>query len=128
MCACPGLIFLSSLHFFSSLSSLRNTQKSKQGVPSPSALHKEQNSTVGPSTWTPLLQTTPLLYEIFGESPEEAVFNFRRGISPSTTPVKLLISSDWRVGVAMFQPSTVWTVSVHLNRFCGDFFSSFSHY
>ena len=67
------------------------------------------------TTTTPLLQTTPLLYEILNESPEETVFNFRRGISPATTPIKLLISSDWTVGVAMFQPSTVWTVSCYLS-------------
>ncbi len=55
-----------------------------------------------------LLQTIPLLHEIPEESPEDAIFNFRRGISPATTPVKILLSNDWRMGVALFQPSNVW--------------------
>ena len=80
------------------------------GLPSPSALMKKHESEA-PCVTTPLLQTTPLLYEIFDESLEESVFNFRRSISPATTPVTLLISDDWKVGVAIFQPSTVWTVS-----------------
>jgi hypothetical protein len=57
---------------------------------------------------TPLLQTTPLLFDILDESPEEAIFSFRRGISPATTPVKILMSNDWKMGVALFQPSNVW--------------------
>jgi hypothetical protein len=84
------------------------------GVPSPSAVEARGGS-FGKSSRTPLLQTTPLLYEIFTESEEDAIFNFRRGVSPATTPVKILISEDWRMGVAMFQPSHVWSVSLHLN-------------
>ena len=61
---------------------------------------------------TPLIQTVPLLYDLAEESPEETIFNFHRGISPATTPVKILMSSDWKLGIALFQPSNVWKVRI----------------
>ena len=71
------------------------------GVPSP---HRERT--------TPLLSVVPLLYEShLGESAEDLIFNFRRNVSPDSTPVKILISNDWKVGCCMFQPSNVWRVS-----------------
>ena len=84
------------------------------GVPSPSAVEARGGS-FGHSLRTPLLQTTPLLDEILTELEEEAIFNFRRGVSTATTHVKILISEDWRMGVAIFQPSHVWSVSFHLH-------------
>lgn len=81
------------------------------GIPSPAAVNARKGSPFGPSPNTPLLQTTPLLYEINNDSAEDAIFNFRRNVSPATTPVKILVSSDWRLGVAIFQPSNVWRVS-----------------
>lgn len=60
----------------------------------------------------PLLQTIPLLYEMHeDESVEDAIFNFRREVSPASTPVKILISRTWKVGIALVQPSgdVSWT-------------------
>ena len=75
------------------------------GVPSP---HRGR----GKTTPTPLLSVVPLLYEhLLDESAEDSIFNLRRNVSPDSTPVKILISNDWKVGVAMFQPSNVWRVS-----------------
>ena len=87
-------------------------------IPSPSAVISQkrkgrQHHPITPGVRkspdeAPLLQTVPLLYDVLDESPEDAIFNFRRGISPATTPVHILMSSDWRMGVASFQPSDVW--------------------
>jgi len=57
----------------------------------------------------PLLQTIPLLYEIDDDSDEvDTTLSFRREISPACTPVKILMSNDWRFGVAMVQPQNNW--------------------
>jgi hypothetical protein len=65
----------------------------------------------------PLLQTTPLHHGM-GEPnqrdedsiSEDAILNLQRDFSPSTTPVELLISKDWKVGVALLHPSTASSV------------------
>ena len=72
------------------------------GIPSPAAFRSTRGYVA------PLLQTIPLLYEIEDESVEDAIFNFHREVSPACTPVKILISRDWRMGVALFQPHSVW--------------------
>ena len=60
----------------------------------------------------PLLQTTPLHYGMGEQNQrtedsisEDAILNLQRDFSPSTTPVELLISKDWKVGVALLHPS-----------------------
>uniref|UniRef100_A0A7S4EFZ9 Uncharacterized protein n=1 Tax=Pseudo-nitzschia australis TaxID=44445 RepID=A0A7S4EFZ9_9STRA len=59
----------------------------------------------------PLLQTTPLhngmreLDQVPEDSiAEDEILNLQRDFSPSTTPVELLISKDWKVGVALLHP------------------------
>jgi hypothetical protein len=75
------------------------------GIPSPSSfatLHRGQ---------APLLQCTPLLHGIgdlageqdVGVVAEETFFNFNGNISPVSTPVTILISNDWNMGVAVVQ-------------------------
>jgi len=60
----------------------------------------------------PLLQTTPLyhgkrkLHQHAEDSvSEDAILNLQRDFSPSTTLVELLISKDWKVGVALLHLS-----------------------
>lgn len=75
-----------------------------QEISSPSGILAKRKTHTGAT----LLQTVPVLYEILDESLDDAIFNFRRGISPATTPIKILVSNDWRMGVAMVQPCNVW--------------------
>jgi hypothetical protein len=47
---------------------------------------------------------------------EQDIFNFRRGISPSTTPVQIILSRDSSIGVAQILPTATmppswWRVS-----------------
>jgi hypothetical protein len=88
------------------------------GVPSPAAVQARSGS-FGRASTTPLLQTTPLLHAIAPvdeESLEESIFTFQRAVSPANTPVKVVISNDWRVGVALLLPvqAPSWTVSIYL--------------
>lgn len=84
------------------------------GVPSPCGIQTSERTVGRAPGVTPLLATVPLLYDdlLVNESAEETIFNFRRNVSPASTPVKVLISNDWNIGMAMFQPSNVWRVSV----------------
>lgn len=54
-----------------------------------------------------LLQTTPLLYEL-QETTVDSIVDICSEISPATTPVKILMSDDWRMGVALIRPSNTW--------------------
>ncbi|CAJ1912187.1 unnamed protein product [Cylindrotheca closterium] len=80
------------------------------GVPSPSGMERQKKIAGKARGITPLLQTVPLLYNDIpsNESMEDSIFNFRRNISPASTPVSILVSNDWNIGMAMFQPSNVW--------------------
>mmetsp|Transcript_39704 Transcript_39704/g.95907 ORF Transcript_39704/g.95907 Transcript_39704/m.95907 type:complete len:627 (-) Transcript_39704:43-1923(-) len=80
------------------------------GVPSPSGIERQQKIAGKAMGITPLLQTVPLLYNDIptAESMEDSIFNFRRNISPASTPVSILVSNDWNIGAALFQPSNVW--------------------
>lgn len=83
------------------------------GLPSPCGVEVSESTAGRAPGVTPLLATVPLLYDTsINESPEETIFDFRRNVAPATTPVKILISNDWSVGMAMFQPSNVWRVSL----------------
>jgi hypothetical protein len=50
---------------------------------------------------------------------EQDIFNFRRGISPTTTPVQIILSRDSSIGVAQILPTTMppswWRVSSTTN-------------
>ncbi|KAL3940877.1 MAG: hypothetical protein SGBAC_004672 [Bacillariaceae sp.] len=80
------------------------------GIPSPSGMDRQKKIAGKAMGITPLLQTVPLLYNDIPttESMEDSIFNFRRNISPASTPVSILVSNDWNIGMAMFQPSNVW--------------------
>jgi hypothetical protein len=72
----------------------------------------------GKAATTPLLQTVPLMHQLL-ENQEEAVqndptFDFRRIVSPTTTPVQVLLSNDWKMGVALLLPvrDPSWNVSM----------------
>ena len=83
------------------------------GVPSPAAV-TARKCVMGRAPTTPLLQTTPLLYGIHvDESVEESIFHFRREDTPANTPVKVIMSSDWKMGVALIRPvrAPSWNVS-----------------
>eukprot|EP00980_Cylindrotheca_fusiformis_P007003 scaffold1470_cov195-Cylindrotheca_fusiformis.AAC.3 len=79
------------------------------GIPSRWGIHANERTVGRRPGVTPLLATIPLLYDpMVNESAEETIFNFTRNVSPATTPVKILVSNDWNMGMAMFQPSNVW--------------------
>lgn len=82
------------------------------GVPSPSGMERRKKIAGKAMGVTPLLQTVPLLYNDIpsNETMEDSIFSFRRNISPASTPVYVLVSNEWNIGVAMFQPSDVWRV------------------
>lgn len=82
------------------------------GVPSPSGMERQKQIAGKAMGITPLLQTVPLLYNDIpsNETMEDSIFNFRRNISPASTPVFVLVSNEWKIGMAMFQPSDVWRV------------------
>jgi hypothetical protein len=82
-------------------------------LPSPSILLQQHNRrTYGHLRPTSLrkaqlLQTIPLLSGIGDLEDEGAIFNFQRTVSPAVTPVEVLISKDWKLGVALLRPSNV---------------------
>ena len=73
------------------------------------------NGTIGTA---PLLQTIPLhrgiqelnQFDAGGSVEEEIITNLQRHFSPSTTPVEILISKDWKMGVALVHQSTATNV------------------
>jgi hypothetical protein len=64
----------------------------------------------------PLLQTVPLLHgvgKLDGRGGEEAViFNFHGAVSPASTPVRVLMSNDWKIGVALVTKPKPWDASI----------------
>eukprot|EP00934_Nitzschia_sp_Nitz4_P001197 Nitzschia sp. Nitz4//scaffold55_size114948//99938//101840//NITZ4_003924-RA/size114948-snap-gene-0.193-mRNA-1//-1//CDS//3329554599//1197//frame0 len=77
------------------------------GVPSPSAAGSSKTLKQGS---TPLLQTVPLLYQLHEENATgDTDYTLSgRSVTPSTTLVHMLLSKDWRMGVALFCPSNAW--------------------
>ncbi len=83
------------------------------GVNSPAAFIRQQsgkiNSTLAKNALkAPLLQTTPLLC-VTSASPElfdrvDNPFHAPTDVSPSTTLVELIVSKDWKVGLALLDP------------------------
>ena len=76
--------------------------------------HSHWNSDTGNNTGNvlraPLLQTTPLHYATRRPSSDffadvEELFDTPSDFSPSTTSMELIVSKDWKVGVALLHPT-----------------------
>ncbi|KAG7361089.1 hypothetical protein IV203_036189 [Nitzschia inconspicua] len=87
------------------------------GIPSPASMMQQQQrrrlqrKDNPPVSMAPLLQCVPLLHGVGNIGPQQqelpmdvaegAIFQFQGTVSPVSTPVRVLVSRDWKLGVAM---------------------------
>jgi hypothetical protein len=87
------------------------------GIPSPMSVQQRRIREISRQfgSKAPLLQSVPLLRGVGnllegrqgraessnGVAPEDVIFNFQGNVSPGSTPVKVLISKDWKLGLAL---------------------------